>query len=77
MFDQSDLEKWSKRLNDAERLDGFISRLSQQPQELLAAFNKISDPVLREQIVILMEIISERPDLLPKHYASLSGALLH
>ncbi len=74
MFDRSDLEKWSKRLDEAERkVASQSSRVHQQPQELLAAFEKISNPVLREQLIILIEIISERPELLPAQYAKSLG----
>jgi hypothetical protein len=81
MIDRRDLEKWAKRLTEAERkVATHASRVHQQPQDLLAAFNKISNPVLREQLVILIEIVAERPELLPPHDAlslAARGMIVH
>jgi hypothetical protein len=35
-----------------------------QSKQLLSAFSKIRDPRLRQEILVLIEIISQKPDLL-------------
>ncbi len=35
-----------------------------QSKQLLTAFNRISDPRLRQELLILIEIVSQMPDLL-------------
>ncbi len=59
-----------------EEVDEFFRRLlagipaehkpspCDQSQQLLSAFNRISDPRLRQELLILIEIVSQRPDLL-------------
>ncbi len=37
-----------------------------QTEQLLSAFNKISDPRLRQDLLILIEIVSQRPELLQR-----------
>ena len=35
-----------------------------QARQLLSAFNKIRDPRLRQELLVLIEIVSEKPELL-------------
>ena len=37
-----------------------------QTRQLLSAFNKISDPRLRQELLVLIEIVSEKPELLQR-----------
>jgi hypothetical protein len=47
-----------------------------QSKQLLSAFNRIRDPRLRQELLILVEIISQRPELLQsKHERWAKGAL--
>ncbi len=41
------------------RLDPF-----DQSKQLLSAFNKIRDPRLRQELLVLIEIVSQKPELL-------------
>jgi len=81
MIDLDDIIQLSERLAKArQRVTSQSTRIHQQPQELLAAFNKIGDLIIREQMVILMEIISERVELLAKQRPGVSddtGGLVH
>jgi len=47
-----------------------------QSKQLLSAFNRIRDPRLRQELLILVEIISQKPELLQgKHERWAKGAL--
>ena len=37
-----------------------------QTKQLLSAFNKIRDPRFRQELLVLIEIVSEKPELLQK-----------
>jgi hypothetical protein len=37
-----------------------------QSRQLMAAFNKISDPRLRQELVVLIEIVSKMPEVLTR-----------
>ncbi len=59
-----------------EEVDEFFRRLlagipgdrkpdpCDQSKQLLSAFNKIRDPRLRQELLILIEIVSQKPELL-------------
>ena len=59
-----------------EEVDEFFRRLlagipaerkadpSDQSRQLLSAFNKIGDPRLRQELLILIEVVSQKPELL-------------
>lgn len=59
-----------------EEVDEFFRRLlagisaeqtpapPDQSKQLLSAFNRIRDPRLRQELLILIEIVSQRPELL-------------
>ena len=51
--------------------------MEKQPQELLAAFGRINDICVREQLLILIEIISERPGLIAQLTALDPARMVH
>jgi hypothetical protein len=55
-----DLEQWALRVAHAER----GQQAERQNRALLDTFSGIEDPVLREQIIVLVEIISKTPWLI-------------
>ena len=49
-----------------------------ESRQLLSAFNKIRDPRLRQEFLILIEIISQKPELLQgKRERWVKGTLAH
>jgi hypothetical protein len=52
---------WAERLRQAPR-----QGRSNQTRALLSAFSKIDDAVFREQMIILLELISSSPTLLAR-----------
>jgi len=38
----------------------------EQSQQLLAAFDRINDPELRQELIVLIEIVSKMPEILPR-----------
>ena len=73
-----------------EEVDEFFRRLlagipaerkpdpCDESRQLLSAFNKIRDPRLRQEFLILVEIISQKPELLQgKHERWVKGTLAH
>jgi hypothetical protein len=62
-----ELALWQTRLTEAKaELRGGI-----QLAALLEAFGRIDDPVLREEIIIMIEIISQNPSLLRRSLMAL------
>ena len=55
------LKNWSLRLRNASHRGRGV-----QTQALLKAFTQIEDAVLREQMVILLEVIASNPQLSAK-----------
>jgi hypothetical protein len=52
--------------------------LCDESRQLLSAFNKIRDPRLRQEFLILIEIISQKPELLQgKRERWMKGTLAH
>ena len=41
-----------------------------QSQQLLSAFNRIDDYNLRQELIVLIEIVSKMPDILQRTYES-------
>lgn len=62
MISRCDLEHWFLRLAHAENDRGT----ERQVQALLEAFARIESPVLREEIVILLEIVAKTPSLVQR-----------
>ena len=73
-----------------EEVDEFFRRLlagipaepkpdpCDESRQLLSAFNKIRDPRLRQEFLILIEIISQKPELLQgKRERWMNGTLAH
>ena len=73
-----------------EEVDEFFRRLlagipaerkpdtCDESRQLLSAFNKIRDPRLRQEFLILVEIISQKPELLQdKRERWMKGTLAH
>jgi hypothetical protein len=73
-----------------EEVDEFFRRLlagiptepkpdpCDESRQLLSAFNKIRDPRLRQEFLILIEIISQKPELLQgKRERWMKGTLAH
>ena len=73
-----------------EEVDEFFRRLlagipaerkpypCDESRQLLSAFNKIRDPRLRQEFLILVEIISQKPELLQgKRERWVKGTLAH
>ncbi len=60
MISRCDLEHWSLRLEHAENGPGTEDQI----RALLEAFASIENPVLREEIIILLEIVAQTPSLL-------------
>jgi hypothetical protein len=58
MMDSGRVQQWWQRLQNARRRGRTA-----QTQALLAAFAAIDDVVLREQVVVLLEVISANPEL--------------
>jgi len=71
-----------------EEVDEFFRRLlagisadrrpdpADQSKQLLSAFNKIRDPRLRQELLILIEILSQKPEILEsKRERWVKGAL--
>lgn len=70
-----------------EEVDEFFRRLlagisaehapapPDQSQQLLSAFNRITDPRLRQELLILIEIVSQKPELLQSKGHWPKGAL--
>ncbi len=69
-----------------EEVDEFFRRLlagidrrpdpTDQSKQLLSAFNKIRDPRLRQELLILIEIVSQKPEILQsKRERWVKGAL--
>jgi len=47
-----------------------------QSKQLLSAFNKIRDPRLRQELLVLIEIVSQKPELLhDRHERWAKGSL--
>jgi hypothetical protein len=44
-----------------------------QSRQLMSAFNKISDPRLRQELVVLIEIVSKMPELLQRRRVFAKG----
>ena len=58
MMDDASMQLWAQRVLNARRRGRTA-----QTQALLAAFSVIDDVVLREQVVVLLEVIASRPEL--------------
>jgi hypothetical protein len=43
-----------------------------QSRQLIAAFNRIADPRLRQELVVLMEIVAKMPELLHRRRGGLA-----
>jgi hypothetical protein len=59
MDSRKGLEKWFGRMELARSGQTF----EHQPFELLRAFESINDPVLREEIIILVELVAQHPSV--------------
>ena len=71
MMDDGGMQQlWSQRLQNARRRGRTA-----QTQALLAAFAVIDDVALREQVVVLLEVIASKPELSArmKAFAANSG----
>ena len=70
MMDDGRMQLWSQRLQNARRRGRTA-----QTQALLAAFAVIDDVALREQVVVLLEVIASKPELSArmKAFAANSG----
>jgi hypothetical protein len=61
MIDANAVQEWSQRLRDAPQRGE-----TRQAQALLSAFARIEDAVLKEQMVLLLEMIASNPRLLER-----------
>ncbi len=67
MMKREEIDELFRRLLSgvAAPVDGRQDAIDQSRQ-LLAAFNKIEDPSLRQELVLLIEIISQMPEVLER-----------
>ena len=65
MVTHEEVDEFFRRL-----LAGIPARADRRPdpfdqsRQLLSAFNKIRDPRLRQELLVLIEIVSQKPELL-------------
>ena len=65
MVTHEEVDEFFRRL-----LEGIPARADRNPdpidqsKQLLSAFNRIRDPRLRQELMILIEIVSQKPELL-------------
>ena len=65
MVTHEEVDEFFRRL-----LAGIPARAERKPdpfdqsKQLLSAFNKISDPRLRQELLVLIEVASQKPELL-------------
>ena len=65
MVTHEEVDEFFRRL-----LEGIPARADRKPdpfdqsKQLLSAFNRIRDPRLRQELLILIEIVSQKPELL-------------
>ncbi|HWJ17894.1 MAG TPA: hypothetical protein VNR65_04105 [Geobacterales bacterium] len=81
MVTHEEVDEFFRRL-----LAGIPARAERRPdpvdqsRQLLTAFNKIRDPRLRQELLVLIEIVSQKPELLQakrEHWAKGTLAPMH
>ncbi len=63
MVTNEEVDEFFRRLLAGIPADRKVD-LSDQSKQLLSAFNRIRDPRLRQELLILIEIVSQKPELL-------------